>query len=123
MTTFEDTKDPALCLHEGLRRSVFTQFLTDCIKKLDPEEFTDVWDKLPRAHRAVAFSLPPGVTNDVKSLPEPERPAMHSKLIDIRRERCLPCLCCVLFATVRSGCGAHAYASAARGRVRQCVAS
>ena len=49
-----------------------------------------MWPTIPRNLRAVAFKVPPGITNEVKTLEESARMAMYVKLNELRRERCIP---------------------------------
>ena len=60
------------------------------MKQLNPEEFKIIWANAPQELRAVAHASPPGVTTDVKKLPEEQTPAMYAKPNDLRRERRLP---------------------------------
>ena len=68
---------------------MFNKFVADCIGHLSEDDFKSIFFDLPRHLRSVAFQLPPGVTADVKDLPERQRPAMYARLADLRRERCL----------------------------------
>ena len=86
---FSVSRDPADELSRGLEPSMFTKFVADCVAHLSDSDFRTIFFDLPRHLRAVAYELPPGVTADVKDLPERKRPAMYLRLADLRRERCL----------------------------------
>lgn len=86
---FSDTANPAAVLAQALNPITFAKFIGECIEKLGPSDFNQIFWQLSPTLRAAAYGLPPGVTTDIKSLPTPQQPAMCVKLRDLRRERCL----------------------------------
>ena len=92
MQTFRegDPKELMASLARQMNRDEFINFVSAALEQDEPEEFKSVWAHAPKQLRAVAYAPPPGVTVDVKALPEAERPAMYIKLNELRRQRCMP---------------------------------
>ena len=85
-----DVKEMPQFFSENLTRDKFVAFVAACVGHIHPEEFKMIWATAPRVIRAIAYAPPPGITPDVKSLPEDQRPSMYTKLNELRRERYRP---------------------------------
>ena len=63
----------------------------ECVRRLQPENFTVMFNKLPKSLKSAAFAPPPGVCVDPNNLDNDEqRKAAYVTLHNLRRERCLP---------------------------------
>ena len=75
-------------MRKELGAGAFADFVGDCLKLLEPEEFERAWAAAPKQIRNVVFKPPPDVILDVQKIKGREaRIAMSDRLNELRRER------------------------------------
>jgi hypothetical protein len=89
----EGLPQKAIRIRHELGDEDFVTLVAESVANFSSDEFRKFWSMTPKHLRNISLEPPPGVTIEVDSLPVQDRPGMHVRLNELRRERVRPLAC------------------------------